>query len=98
LRNRPCSDAPDSPENGADRQRQQRARQADFAHDHLRHFAAAAEQRFAYRKRRQPHRPDAERDQRQQYNEGGKRRGRADPPARGILVGHGNSLNTHRSS
>ena len=66
------------PEDRADRKPQNRARQADFAHDHLLHVAAAAEQRIDHGQRRQPHRPDPERDQHQQHDEDDKRRHHAD--------------------
>jgi hypothetical protein len=81
----------------ADRQRQDGARQADFANDHLRYVAAAAEQGVNDRKRRQPHRPDAERDQHQQPDEGGQCGRHADAAARGLVICGPDGLNTHRS-
>ncbi|MEY9322757.1 hypothetical protein ABIF29_009556 [Bradyrhizobium elkanii] len=83
------------PENSADRECQDGARQADLAHDHLRHIAAAAEQRLDHRKRRQPHRPDAERDQQQQDHEREQRRGGAPPAPRRDLGRQGKILHAH---
>ncbi len=70
-----------------------RARQADFPHDDLLHVTAAAEQRIDNGQRRQPHRPGAERGQRQQHHQGDKRGGHDCPSARAWLCDHHVALN-----
>ncbi len=83
------------PEHAADRERQDGARQADLAHDHLRHVAAAAKQRLDHRKQRQPHRTDAERDHQQQRHEREQRHGGAPPAPRRDLGRQGKILHAH---
>ena len=83
------------PENRTDREPQDSAGQPDFAHDHLLHIAAAAEQRVDHGQRRQPYRPDPERHQRQQHHEHNKSSHHACAPARSNVSRHGDALNAH---
>ena len=85
-------------ENSSNRKSQDRARQANLAHDHLLHVAAAAEQGIDHGNRRQPHRSDSEGNQRQQHNEDNQPGQHAGAPARRDVSRHHDVLNAHQSS
>ena len=85
-------------ENGADRKPQNYPRQPDFAHDHLLHVAAAAEQGIDHGHRRQPHRSYPERCQREQHDKQNKRGHDARAPVRRDVSRHHDVLNAHQSS
>ena len=61
-------------EDGPDRRGEHHARQTDLPHDDLLRVGPTTEQRVDDGERRQPYRSDAERDDRQQRRQPGKRR------------------------
>jgi hypothetical protein len=85
-------------ENGADRKCKYRAWQADFPHDYLRNIAALPEQRLDHGERRQRHRADPKRYQKQQHHEQDEAGHHAGTPLRRDVSRRHDARHAHPSS